>query len=168
MTNATLPTIGQSNLFNMHLLQIGGTHHCIQPYKTSQQPLCTIRIKHGFSGRWSCETQQIQLIDELARGLSLVRRTVLILIDFSKAFDKVSHTKLLCKLHQHGITRITLSWIKAFLLGVALERENRPRSRSHRGAPRSGPWTKLVPFYALMTYLRTLTHKADYLLMTLS
>ena len=73
------------------------------------------------------ETQLIQLTDELARGLSSGRQTDPILLDFSKAFDKVSHTKLFFKLHQHGITRNNLSWIKAFLLGhsqcVALEGE---------------------------------------------
>ena len=60
-------------------------------------------------------------------GLSQGHQTDLILLDFSKAFDKVSHTKLLFKLHQHGITQNNLSWIKAFLLGrsqcVALEGE---------------------------------------------
>ena len=74
-------------------------------------------VQHGFRGRRSCETQMIQLIDEIARGLSSGRQTDFILLDFSKAFDKVSHTKLLFKLHQHGITRNNLSWIKAFLLG---------------------------------------------------
>ena len=84
-------------------------------------------LQHGFRERRSCETQLIQLIDELAWGLSSGHQTDLILLDFSKAFDKVSHTKLLFKLHQHWITRNNLSWIKAFLLGrsqcVALEGE---------------------------------------------
>ena len=84
-------------------------------------------LQHGFSEKRSCETQLIQLVDELDRGLSQGRQTDLILLDFSKAFDKVSHTKLLFKLHQHGITQNNLSWIKAFLLGrsqcVALEGE---------------------------------------------
>ena len=62
--------------------------------------------QHGFRERRSCETQLIQLIDELARSLSSGRQTDLILLDFSKAFDKVSHTKLPIKLHQHGITRL--------------------------------------------------------------
>ena len=65
----------------------------------------------------SCETQLIQLVDKLARGISQGLQTDLILLDFTKAFDKVSHTKLLFKLHQHGITQNNLSWIKAFLLG---------------------------------------------------
>ena len=39
----------------------------------------------------------------------------LILIDFSKAFDKVVHEKLLLKLHQYDIRGDTLNWIKDFL-----------------------------------------------------
>ena len=74
-------------------------------------------LQHGFREKRSSETQLIQLVDELARGLSQGHQTDLILLDFSKAFDKVSQTKLLFKLHQHGITQDNLSWIKAFLLG---------------------------------------------------
>ena len=39
-----------------------------------------------------------------------------LLLDFSKVFDKVSHTKLLHKLAHCGINRKTLVWIAAFLL----------------------------------------------------
>ena len=85
------------------------------------------------------KTQLIQLIDELARGISLGRQTDLILLDFSKAFDKVSHTKLLFKLHQHGITRNNLGWIKAVLLGrsqcVALEEEKSSEIPVTSGVP---------------------------------
>ncbi len=42
-------------------------------------------------------------------------QTDLILLDFSKAFDKVSHNKLLHKLHQYGVRKQTLAWIGAFL-----------------------------------------------------
>ena len=43
------------------------------------------------------------------------QQTDLILLDFSKAFDKVRHEKLLLKLHQYGIRVNVLHWIKAFL-----------------------------------------------------
>ena len=39
----------------------------------------------------------------------------LILLDFSKAFDKVNHSKLIWKLHQYGIRSHVLHWIQAFL-----------------------------------------------------
>ena len=39
----------------------------------------------------------------------------LILLDFSKAFDKVSHEKLLLKMHTYGVRGQTLKWIKSFL-----------------------------------------------------
>ena len=45
----------------------------------------------------------------------MVKQTDLILLDFSKAFDKVAHEKLLLKLHHYGITGDTLKWIKGFL-----------------------------------------------------
>ena len=43
------------------------------------------------------------------------KQTDLILLDFSKAFDKVNHAKLLWKLHQYGIRGNALAWIRAFL-----------------------------------------------------
>ena len=41
----------------------------------------------------------------------------MILLDFSKAFDKVPHNRLLFKLDHYGIQGQTFSWIKAFLTG---------------------------------------------------
>ena len=45
------------------------------------------------------------------------KQTDLILLDFSKAFDKVhiAHEKLLLKLHFYSIKGNTLNWIKDFL-----------------------------------------------------
>ena len=45
------------------------------------------------------------------------KQTDLILLDFSKAFDKVNHLKLLYKLQLHGVQGKTLRWIESFLIG---------------------------------------------------
>ena len=50
-------------------------------------------LQHGFRERRSYETQLIMLIDELTKTMQMGKQTDLILLDFSKAFDKVAHEK---------------------------------------------------------------------------
>ena len=40
-------------------------------------------------------------------------------LDFSKAFDTVSHSTLLQKLAAHGLDRYTLGWVRNWLAGRA-------------------------------------------------
>ena len=77
----------------------------------------TYDLQHGFRERMSCETQLLQLIEDLARNMTEGKQTDLILLDFSKAFDKVSHLKLLYKLQVHGVRGKTLGWTESFLVG---------------------------------------------------
>ena len=46
-------------------------------------------LQHGLREKRSCETQLIMLVDELARNMKMGKQTDLILLDFSKAFDKL-------------------------------------------------------------------------------
>ena len=57
------------------------------------------------------------LIEGIQQNLSNGKQTDVILLDFRKAIDKVSHEKLIHKLHGYDIRGETLSWIKAFLNG---------------------------------------------------
>ena len=91
-------------------------------------------LQHGFRERRSCETQLIQLVDEFVRNLSSGHQTDRVLLDFSKAFDKVSHTKLLYKLQQHETTHLISAGIRPLYSGCGTGK-NRPKSRSHRGFP---------------------------------
>lgn len=72
-------------------------------------------LQHGFRANRSCESQLLMFTDELARSLQENHQIDTILLDFSKAFDKVSHEKLILKLHSYGIHGSALSWIKSFL-----------------------------------------------------
>ena len=54
-------------------------------------------------------------LEDLARKSSQGKQTDLILLDFSKAFDKDNHSKLILKLHSYDIRVSTLHWIQAFL-----------------------------------------------------
>ena len=60
-------------------------------------------------------TQLASLIEDLARKTIQGKQTDLILLDFSKVFDKVNYSKLLLQLQFHGIRNATLRWIQAFL-----------------------------------------------------
>ena len=76
-------------------------------------------LQHGFRAKRSCETQLTMLMEEIQQNLSEGKQTDVILLDFSKAFDSVSHEKLIHKLHGYGIRGETLSWIKTFLNGTS-------------------------------------------------
>ena len=70
--------------------------------------------QHGFRKKPSTESQLILTINDLASGLARVEQLGVILLDFSKAFDKVP-SRLLSKLKYYGVTRHTLHWIAKFL-----------------------------------------------------
>ena len=57
----------------------------------------------------------IMLVEDLARNTCAGRQTDLVLLDFSKVFDKVNYSKLIWKPHQYGIRGKALGWIRVFL-----------------------------------------------------
>ena len=85
----------------------------IHEYLDRQQILCD--AQHGFRKARSCETQLVFIYDELARNKENKLVTDVLILDFSKAFDAVCHTKLLFKLQKLGIRSSFLSWIGEFL-----------------------------------------------------
>lgn len=71
---------------------------------------------HGFHKRQSCETQLAIFLDHLHSNLDTNTQTDAIFLDFTKAFDKVAHKRLLLKLSQLNIHLNVLKWIKEFLI----------------------------------------------------
>ena len=71
--------------------------------------------QHGFRAHRSCETQLVTLVHELAEATDRGRQTDMIILYFSKAFDRVLHLRLLAKIHHYGIRGPTYNWIRSFL-----------------------------------------------------
>ena len=59
----------------------------------------------------------LELTSTLQANLTARAQTDLIIMDFSKAFDKVCHKKLLSKLDFYGVRSNPLQWISCFLEG---------------------------------------------------
>jgi hypothetical protein len=60
-------------------------------------------VQHGFRHSRSCETQLLSSVQELTANSDKNIQTDLIIMDFAKAFDKVPHQRLLCKLKFYGM-----------------------------------------------------------------
>ena len=70
----------------------------------------------GFQQKKSCELQLLRLVSDLHNNLDQGGQTDVLVMDFSKAFDKVGHQRLLRKLEYYGVRGRNLQWISNFLL----------------------------------------------------
>ena len=73
--------------------------------------------QHVFRKHLSCDTQLITTVNNLVKGLDKSEQIDAILLDFSKAFDKVAHSRLLLKLGNYGVRGNLLKWVQDFLSG---------------------------------------------------
>ena len=71
--------------------------------------------QHWFRARRSCEIQLLTLAEVLVTGLDKKLQHDLIVLDLSKAFDRVRHQRLLGKSDLYGVIGSILRWIMAFL-----------------------------------------------------
>ena len=72
-------------------------------------------LQHGFRSKRSCESQLLELTTELFNNTQNGKQTDALVLDFSKAFDKVGHKRLLRLLRYYGIAGKTNLWIESFL-----------------------------------------------------
>ena len=73
--------------------------------------------QHGFMKSKSCQTNLLEYLDTLTRLVDEGHDVDVIYLDFAKAFDKVPHCRLLCKLEAHGISGKVSLWIGSWLTG---------------------------------------------------
>ena len=71
--------------------------------------------RHGFRAKKSTEMQPILTIHEISKMLNNNKLVDAALLDFTKAFDKVPHRRLIAKLNYHGLKGQIATWVKNFL-----------------------------------------------------
>jgi len=73
------------------------------------------RQQHGFIRRKSTSTNLLETLNDWTLAIDNGDSITAAYIDFAKAFDSVSHQKLLHKLQGYGISGNLINWIKDFL-----------------------------------------------------
>lgn len=76
--------------------------------------------QHGFRAKHGCDTQLLNTVTDLIELFDSNTTVDIAVLDFSKAFDVVSHRKLSLKLTAVGIFPATIAWIVSWLLNRQL------------------------------------------------
>jgi len=90
-------------IINMELINYLFQHSLISKYQ------------HGFLHKHSTCSSLLESVYDWSVALNNKYTTDIIYVDFQKAFDSVSHQKLITKLEGYGICGDLLQWIRAFL-----------------------------------------------------
>ena len=86
--------------------------------KVMDHLICNQLIKytqHGFMPNRSCATNLLEFLEIVTKEFDEGHPLDIIYLDFSKAFDKVPHLRLIEKLKAHSIHGKTLKWILNWL-----------------------------------------------------
>lgn len=115
------------HIVTSHIMKHADDHNILYP------------LQHGFRRKRSCETQLLDFIDDITRNMEDGKQTDVLVMDFSKAFDKVSHSLLVHKLHHYGIRGNINTWIENFLhdrtQAVLVEGSSSPFCEVESGVP---------------------------------
>ena len=100
--------------------------------------------QHGFMKSKSCLTNLLEYLETLTRLVDEGHSVDIVFCDFSKAFDKVPHQRLLTKMQAHGIQGKLLKWVEEWLKDrkqrVVLNGKSSGRSPVTSGVPQESTW----------------------------
>ena len=91
--------------------------------KIANKQIVTYLIKHAlldtcqsaYKAHHGCITALLKVVDDIMDGIDDSEASLLVLLDFSKAFDTVNHRLLLEKLSILGFHDDALQWVKSYL-----------------------------------------------------
>jgi len=72
-------------------------------------------LQSGFRKGHSTATALVKVADDIRKSMDDRTLTLLVLLDFSKAFDRVNHTLLLIKLKKLGFSWSVIKWLHDYL-----------------------------------------------------
>ena len=72
--------------------------------------------QHGFLPGKSTTTNLVETLNDFTISLNAGFNVACIYLDFSKAFDCISHSELITKLYAYGVDVFSITWIKHFLI----------------------------------------------------
>ena len=112
-------------------------HSRILNFLEHNESLC--ETQYGFRPGRSCEHALLNAQNILLDTLSKSQISLLLLIDYSKAFDMVDHKVLLRKLDHYGIRGTALKWMKSYLENrtqfVSIDGTNSSEQQMKYGVP---------------------------------
>jgi hypothetical protein len=85
----------------------------IKKHLNSNNLLCSKH--HGFRSKLSYQTQLIEFSADVLQTVQDRKQCDAIVMDFSIAFDKMSHGRFLFKLALAGVDEKTTAWVRPFL-----------------------------------------------------
>ena len=126
-------------------------HHQVMDFLNENKLLS--KNQFGFRPKMSTELAAVKFIDEIQMSVDKGNLAGAVFIDLTKAFDTISHSKLLGKLPQYGITGVELDWFKDYLFkrATCISYNNHVSQECHlrTGVPQGsiiGPLLFLISF----------------------
>ena len=91
--------------------------HCVRNHIVNHMMINNLfsNQQYGFIRGRSTVLQMLNVMDVWTKAMDKGDSIDTVYLDFTKAFDKVPHNRLMSKLNSIGINTETLNWIKAFL-----------------------------------------------------
>ena len=125
--------------------------------------------QHGFRKRRSPASALLPLAQTVADGFNErkpAKRTVAVSIDISKAFDTISHNKLLSKLSNSPLPHNLVRWFSAFIRGreqsVIFNGAQSPFKHVHLGVPQGAVTSPILFNYFVNDFLTEKCKKTSF------